>query len=170
MRRRSGESGFTMVEMSVTLAIIGVLAVIAVPSFINLMPRFRLGNAAQTLANELAMARMTAIAKSVDAEAVFDPAADSYALRKSVGGAGYGGQQFGGFADLESLTYLDGSAAPNSVQLHANGATSVPLQEQALAITLQTKDGAHKRRVLVWVTGRIHSQKLALDGATWVED
>ena len=41
--------------------------------------------------------------------------------------------------------------------------------KQAVAITLATADGALKRRVLVWATGRIHSQKWA-GGTSWVAD
>jgi prepilin-type N-terminal cleavage/methylation domain-containing protein len=170
MRLRMGEGGFTMVEMSVTVAILGILAAIAVPSFIKLMPRIRLGNATQTLANELAMARMSAIAKSVDGEVVFNKDTESYTLAKTVGGAPYARTTLASSADLESVTYfLDGSTAPATVQLNANGTTSVPLQKQAVAITLASADGVHKRRVLVWATGRIHSQKWA-GGSTWVAD
>jgi hypothetical protein len=68
-----------------------------------------------------------------------------------------------------SVAYLDGSAAPSTLQINANGTTSVPLMKQAVAITLATADGAHRRRVLVWATGRIHSQKWA-GGTSWVAD
>ena len=174
MRTRMGAGGFTMVELSITAAILGILAAVAVPSFIHLMPRIRLGNATQTLANELAMARMAAIAKSVDGEATFTKATGSYpgkyAVARNIGGAPYLQTALGSTTRLESLTYLaDGSNAPATVQLNANGTTSVPLQKQATVITLATEDGAHRRRVLLWATGRIHSQKWA-GGSTWVAD
>jgi prepilin-type N-terminal cleavage/methylation domain-containing protein len=170
MRRRLGVEGFTMVELSITVAVLGVLAAVAIPSFMNLMPRFRLGTATQTLANELAMARMAAIAKSVDGEMVFDKDAESYTIAKTIGGAPYAGTTLPSGLDLEGLTYVvDGSSASATVQLNANGTTNVPLQKQAVAITLATVDGAHKRRILVWATGRIHSQKWA-GGSTWVAD
>jgi Tfp pilus assembly protein FimT len=159
-----------MVELSITVAVLGVLAAVAIPSFMNLMPRFRLGTATQTLANELAMARMAAIAKSVDGEMVFDKDAESYTIAKTIGGAPYAGTTLASGLDLEGLTYVvDGSSASATVQLNANGTTNVPLQKQAVAITLATADGAHKRRILVWATGRIHSQKWA-GGSTWVAD
>lgn len=170
MRKWLGAGGFTMVEVGITIAIIGVLASISIPSMVRLMPRIRLGTATQTLANELAMARMAAIAKSVDGEAVFNKDAETYTIARTVGGAPYARTTLAAAADLESVTYLlDGTTAPATVQLNANGTTSVPLQKQAVAITLASSDGAHKRRVLVWATGRIHSQKWA-GGASWVAD
>lgn len=169
MGKRSAEGGFSMVEVGVTVAILGILATIAVPSFISMMPRFRLGTATQTLGNELAMARMSAIAKSIDGEATFDKNTESYAIARTVGGAPYVRTDLAARADLVSVLYLDGTAAPATLQINANGTTSVPLMKQAVAITLATADGAHKRRVLVWATGRINSQKWA-GGTSWVAD
>lgn len=169
MRRKLGESGVTLVEIAVTVAILGILATISVPSFINMMPRFRLGTATQTLGNELAMARMSAIAKSIDGEATIDKDTESYTIARTVGGAPYLRTNLAARVDLVSVRYLDGTAAPSTLQLNANGTTSVPLMKQAVAITLATADGDHKRRVLVWATGRIHSQKWA-GGTSWVAD
>ena len=180
MRKRLGAGGFTMVELAITVAILGILAAIAIPSFSKLMPRIRLGTATQTLANELAMARMAAISKSVDGEATFtkgekNPAGKwvfpgKYEVAKTVGGPSYFQTMPGPATGIESVTYLaDSSNAPATLQLNANGTTSVPLQQQAVVITLATDYGTHRRRVLVWATGRIHSQKWA-GGSSWVAD
>jgi Tfp pilus assembly protein FimT len=164
-----------MVELSVTLAILGILAAISIPSFVNMMPRFRLGGATQTLSNELAMARMAAIARSVDGEVVINKDTETYTLARTVGGAPYARTTLGSSVGIESLTFGDendaGTNAPSpfTLQLNANGTTNIGLQQKALRITLATGDGAHKRRVLVWATGRIHSQKWA-GGNSWVAD
>lgn len=172
MKSRRREEGFTLVEMAVTVAIIGVLAAIAVPSFINVMPRIRLNGSTQTLANEIAMSRMSAIAKSTDYGIQFDPVNELYKIGRYVGGTFTPSTTtpFGSFADLESVKYLsDDSTAPNLLQLNANGTTSVPLQRQAVYVTLQTKDGIVKKRVVIETTGRIYTQKWA-GGTSWVGD
>jgi len=169
VRKRSGAGGFTLVELAVTVAILGVVATIAVPNFARLMPRVRLGTATQTLANGLAMARMSAIAHSLDGEAAFNKNTETYSVAKTIGGAPYLTANLTGVADLESVTYKDGSVAPATLQIYANGTTSVPLPRRAMVITLASTDGTHRKRVLVEATGRIYSEKWA-GGTSWVAD
>jgi len=164
------EAGYSLVELVTVVAIVGIMAAIAVPTFINIMPKIRLGGAVQTLANEIALSRMAAIAKSTEYQVVFDTAGESYSLRQFVGG-GWGQNtttKVGGFADIVSVAYLDGTTAPAALQLYANGTTSVPMSKQVLTITLQTRDTLVKKRVVVWNTGRVYSEKWA--GNAWIKD
>jgi prepilin-type N-terminal cleavage/methylation domain-containing protein len=169
MKRRLGREGFTMVELCVTMAVIGILAAIAMPNLINTLPKARLTSAARTLSNEIAMLRMSAIARSADAQVVFDDVAGSYSLYKTVGGGAFTSSNVRSFGGLDAPTYLDGTAAPGTLQLNANGTTSVPLLKRAVVITLRTADGSARRRVIVWSNGRINSEKWA-GGSTWVQD
>ncbi len=164
--RRQG--GYTLVELAITVTIVGILAAIGIPTFVNMMPKYRLGNAVDTLANEIAMARMTAISKSVDGEVVFDAAGDAYALRRTVGGPEYARTTVGAYADLQGVTYLDGSAAPATLRLFATGTADVPVLKQAVLVTMATRDGSVSKRVVVWSTGRIKIERLGDSG--WVAD
>lgn len=169
MKSRWGEEGLTLVEVAVTVAIVGILAMIAIPSFISIMPRIRLNNSTQTLANEIAMSRMAAIAKSTDYQVVFDPVGERYNIRQFVSGTWLQNAttNIASFADLEGVKYLsDDSTAPNTLQLNATGTTNVPLSKEAVYITLQTQDGIVKRRVVVWMTGRIATEKW-IGGTSW---
>jgi len=55
------ESGFTLTELMVTIAVFGILASIAIPTFMSLMPGMRLNGAARQVMGDLMAARMKAV-------------------------------------------------------------------------------------------------------------
>lgn len=63
---RSSVSGFTLTELMVVLAIVGILAMIAVPSFNSLVQSQRVKNAGFELYSSLALARSEAIKRNSD--------------------------------------------------------------------------------------------------------
>ena len=56
-----GLAGFTLFELLITLALIGILAGLALPSFQQLILNARLRSAAETVASDLRMARRAAV-------------------------------------------------------------------------------------------------------------
>lgn len=56
-----GQSGFTLIEMMVVIAIISIIASIAVPSFSTFFDRYRLRGAADAMFGDLQAARMEAL-------------------------------------------------------------------------------------------------------------
>lgn len=167
--KKLGEKGFSMVEMAVVVAIIGILVMTAVPSFIKMLPRIRLSNQASQLANEIASQRMQAIAKSTDFRVVFNVSTDRYTLGK------WNGTDFTDYAtntlsgtDLVSVSGLDPDPPGNVLVLYGHGGASVPLGTKA-AVLLQTPDGDIQKRVLVEPTGRAIVEK-RLTGGGWVAE
>lgn len=181
------QKGFSLVEISIIVAILGILAAIAVPSFRGVMPRVRLGNNTVNLANTIATTRMAAIAKSTDRCITFDTANDRYSLgtwtqaNASTGNcAVYATSTMNG-TDLASATGFKSTVAPQAgdpdaavLVFRAMGPVGVPLSTQAV-IRIQTPftapatEGDFQRQILVEPTGRFIVQKRTL-GGSWATE
>ena len=93
-------AGFTLVEILITIAIIGIVAAIAIPNFLTVLPKWRAKSAATDLFSNLQLAKMTAIRQGRDCSVTFSTGPDQYQislLNKTVSLATYGsGLQFRG--------------------------------------------------------------------------
>ncbi len=67
-RRRRG---FTLVELMITIAVIGILGLVVTPGILKTIPAYRVNRAAKALATEMNLARMRAIAKNHTHHVVF---------------------------------------------------------------------------------------------------
>jgi prepilin-type N-terminal cleavage/methylation domain-containing protein len=79
---KSPASGLTLVELLLTIAVLGVLAAILIPQLSGDLPE-RLSAAAQVVASDLDYARSLAVANNSTYRLVFDPANNRYQLRHS---------------------------------------------------------------------------------------
>jgi type IV fimbrial biogenesis protein FimT len=74
--------GFTLVEILVTVALIGIISAIAIPDWGTLLPTFRLNGATRQVQSELHRIKMKAVNENVDFQLVYSDTANSYQVQR----------------------------------------------------------------------------------------
>jgi type II secretion system protein H len=74
------ENGFTLLEMMVVISIMGVLAAMAIPSYVGTMSTRRLTSATDELIGACHLARMRAVRENTNVGVQFDPGNNRYTV------------------------------------------------------------------------------------------
>jgi prepilin-type N-terminal cleavage/methylation domain-containing protein len=161
MKIRSDQRGITFIELMTVVAVIGIMAAMAVPSFLTYMPKLRVKAAARDVVSQLRLARSKAVAERRPFGVAFnvgngsvitfadtdDPGSQSYSVSDSVIRTDTVSQDVA----LNSCTY-----ANNCVVFNSTGAASTSGDLQVV-----TGDGSIIMSINVLAsTGRVRLSEL----------
>lgn len=112
--KRSGQKGFSLVELLLVIGVIGILSAIAVPSYLHWLPGIRLKSAARDMYSNLQLARIQALKENSTVSVRFDTGNDTY-YYDTDGNNNYTAGEFRIFLNgyKSGIAYGSGSAVNN---------------------------------------------------------
>jgi prepilin-type N-terminal cleavage/methylation domain-containing protein len=170
-RDRRGEAGYSLIELSVVLVLLGLIVMVGMPAMQDWLERYRVRTAAQALASDMQLQRMRAVSRNVVHTIVFDQAAGTYTLWDGDPVNGLVNQlvpepivlPFGvSFTDpIDDPIELTWGGNDDVAVFHADGSVNGRLAQDD-EITMTNAIGDSFRVVMNQVTGRV----IVLEGAS----
>ncbi|MDD5275588.1 MAG: GspH/FimT family pseudopilin [Methylovulum sp.] len=139
MRTQKSPLGFTLPEMMVTVAILGILAAIAIPSFTGMLERRRLVSTAETITSDLRWARSEAFKRNANVTITFTPGDAgtwSYTIApgdKTVDSAA--------IAEYDGIALAENFSSDDTVFDHVRGTATTDGCDADCKVTLTSENG-----------------------------
>jgi len=140
------QSGFTLIELMVTVAIVAIILSVAIPNFFGWKPERQLAGAASDIQGALHMARLGALRENSAAAVDFDIAAESYTV--TVNGRTVRSGQMPVGVDLASVTDLGTATATSSIAFDSRG-----LANPSVDIRVNGSGSSTPRRIRLNLSG-----------------
>jgi prepilin-type N-terminal cleavage/methylation domain-containing protein len=159
------ESGFTLAELMITIAIIVIMSSIVVPTFLSWLPKYRLRSAVTNLAADLQATKIRAIKENRNWSVFFSRTKNMYYICSDPGGnATWDGPVATGGDDI-LVRSINLRRYGSGVRITAPGANTALIFDtrgmaNAVQIDLTNMSGSPSYRVQTTLSGGVLSDKL----------
>ena len=156
---KGDQSAFSLIELSIILAVIGILAAIAIPNIMGMTPLIRLNNAAQGIATDLHFARIRSITIGKECRLNFNVSEESYTIEE--GNRSSGSTSWNIAADQEERKFNDSSNIyyHKNIDIQSVNQNPVVFTPKGLSSTTTEiqiqNDRGNKKEISVNIAGRI---------------
>ena len=136
------DSGFTLIEMMMVIAIVAIMSAVAIPAFMSMLPGMRLNGAARQVMTDLMAARMDAVKQNNEFRVFFNsPGTNQYQILDDDDNDGTAdtGEAITTKNIQDNYSDVTFSSTNNPIFTPRGTATSLP------TITLQNPSGIQKR-------------------------
>lgn len=81
-RRERGEKGFSLVELVIVVSLIAIMAAIAMPNLLSMIPAMRVNTATRQVISKMLLLKMKAISENKRHQLIFTPGSDQYQVQQ----------------------------------------------------------------------------------------
>lgn len=172
MKKLKSKKGYSLIEMVITVAVIGIMATIAVPSFKELIERQRFDRDVRFFSTEIALTRLNSISKNRQYRLQIDQANEAYFIYQGNASSSSTSWTFKKQFNLDAgsdIYQVDYFLASDIAVFNPDGTMTHDTTDDSGFIYLKRDDGSTLKRIIIHgVTGRITVERWV--GGIWKDE